>query len=66
MSSAASQSPRFGYWTTFFIISSITLCALIEAVSERLCLCVYSLVPVLLLLLFHERHIKPGAPIDDW
>lgn len=29
--SSASQSPRFGYWLTFFLVSVVTLCALIEA-----------------------------------
>lgn len=30
---AASTSPRFGYWVSFFIFSTITLGATIEAVS---------------------------------
>jgi hypothetical protein len=30
---AASTSPRFGYWIAFFIFSTITLGATIEAVS---------------------------------
>ena len=33
--SSASTSPRFGYWVTFFILSVVTLCAVIEAVREE-------------------------------
>ena len=33
--SSASTSPRFGYWVTFFILSVVTLCAVIEAVREK-------------------------------
>jgi len=33
--SSASTSPRFGYWVTFFVLSVVTLCAVIEAVREK-------------------------------
>ena len=33
--SSASTSLRFGYWVTFFILSVVTLCAVIEAVREK-------------------------------
>ena len=33
--SPASVSPRFGYWVTFFIMSVVTWCTVIEAVREK-------------------------------
>ena len=36
-SAPGSTSPRFGYWVAFFIFSTITLGAIIEAVRDDAC-----------------------------